>query len=655
MENGAEQVSEAELPTEDALGEPRSDRRRAASRVLGAVGVFVVALLLGLFIAFLSERAHLEGRVARGVEADGLSLQGVSRDDLPRALAPIRTKIEERTIHLSFGENVFEKRSLSLGFHLDHDRLVQQALGQGRQGNFFSQFLFFSRSLVARTELSPQIKLDDKELSGALEAWAIRFLKPPVEPSLSYDKELRIRYSEPGETVNLPALRVALLSKLLDSAEPVVLELPTIHSAPLIEKATVDARAEQARLLLSAPILLVDEEKALETRLTVRQLGAALSSEVKHAPPEFLLRLDAEELRASMGSFLAGVERTVKEASFEVDSRGKVTVIPSEPGVNVEDALLIQRVLALGSKQPRRVAVPKVSLLPKLSTAQAEKLGITGLVSSFTTHHACCQPRVDNIHAVAKKIDGVVVPPGATFSLNAFLGPRIGNSDYKNAPTIVHGEMQETTGGGISQFATTFFNALLDGGYAIVQRQPHSFYFPRYPEGHEATISFPEPDLTFKNDSDAGVLIKTQFSGTFIKVSLYGNNGGRKSFRHKSTRYNFVKPPIEYEADPEMEPEKQKRLRAGQTGWSLVVSRTIVFPDKTEKKEQREVVYKPRPELIRTHPCNIPEGEKGHTGEECPEPERDEREEELSDEDYFDTVPERTDSSEDSSTQEEGD
>ncbi len=638
MENREEQGSEAEQPQEMIAQSRRRDGRRVATRALSALAVLVVALLVGLFIGFLGERAKLQGRVARGVEAEGIALQGLTQADLPLALSPLKNRLNARKVTLTHGERVLETTSLSLGFGLNLDALVVQALAQGRRGSLLTQFLFFARSLFSPSQLLPQVMVDEKELVVALEAWTSAFLSPPVEPSLSYVGQLQVNYSAPGETANVPALRALLMERLLGSAEPIALELPTTHIDPKIDRATVDERAEQARLLLSAPVIVFDEETSAEARLKTSDLGNALSSELIGSPAELSIRLDAEKIRASLGGFLAEVERKVKDASFEVDSRGKVTIVPSEPGVRVDELLLVERLLELGKKPSRKVAAPKVGLQPRRATAQAEALGITGLVSTFTTYHECCQPRVDNIHAVAEKIDGVVVPPGETFSLNDFLGPRIGNSDYKSAPTIVHGEMQETTGGGISQFATTFFNALLDGGYAIVQRQPHSFYFTRYPEGHEATISFPAPDLIFKNDTDAGVLIKTQFSGTFIKVSLYGDNGGRKSFRHKSKRYNYVKPPIEYEADPEMDPEKQKRLRAGQTGWSLVVSRTIVFPDKSEKKEQREVVYNPRPELIRTHPCNIPEGEKGHTGEKCPEPERDEREEVLSEDEYFETV-----------------
>src|SRR5690606_1604266 len=192
---------------------------------------------------------------------------------------------------------------------------------------------------------------------------------------------------------------------------------------------------------------------------------------------------------------------------------------------------------------------------------------------------------------------------------------------YRMAPSIVRGEMEDMSGGGISQLATTLFNAALRGGYEIIQRQPHSVYFPRYPEGHEATVSYPEPDLIFRNDTEAGAVIKTQVSPTLVRVLIYGDSGGRVVSLHKSNRYDIAHPPQEFEAEPQMAPEKVKRVTAGQLGWKVKVSRTVKFPDGNEKVETREVVYNPRPEVLRVHPCKIPEGQKGHTGEECPEPE----------------------------------
>src|SRR5690606_16420341 len=231
-----------------------------------------------------------------------------------------------------------------------------------------------------------------------------------------------------------------------------------------------------------------------------------------------------------------------------------------------------------------------------------------------------------NIHRIAELVDGVLVKPGETFSINELVGERTEARGFVPAPTIVRGKMKDTVGGGVSQFATTFFNAALRGGYEIVERQPHSIYFRRYPMGREATLSFPKPDVIIKNDTEAGLLIKTEVGPTYVTVKFYGDNGGRKVERKVSDIFDVVDPPIEYIADPSLEPDEEKVKERGQKGWAVNVSRTVEFPDGHEKTESRKVTYNPRVRKIRVHPCKIPKGEDGYTGEPCPEKQEDEEE-----------------------------
>ena len=154
------------------------------------------------------------------------------------------------------------------------------------------------------------------------------------------------------------------------------------------------------------------------------------------------------------------------------------------------------------------------------------------LVAQFTTYHSCCENRVTNIHIMANAIDGVVVAPGETFSLNTQAGPRTEAKGYLRAGAIIGGKLYccdhpVNVGGGVSQLATTLFNAVFFGGYEDVEHRPHSIYFSRYPMGREATVVFPKPDVIFRNDTLDSVRIDTSYTSTSITVRLYGNDLGR--------------------------------------------------------------------------------------------------------------------------------
>jgi vancomycin resistance protein YoaR len=339
------------------------------------------------------------------------------------------------------------------------------------------------------------------------------------------------------------------------------------------------------------------------------------------------LQLDAGKVDEQIRPIRVRVEQLPEDARFVVDDRDRVRIVPSRMGVRLLPQKVAAALLQAASAAGRSGLLPiEPGDPPEFSTEAAEALHIDGLVSSMTTYFACCQPRVKNIHRIAAILNGRVVRPGETLSVNAAVGERTLANGFVPAPGIEEGEMVDSVGGGVSQFATTLFNAVFYGGYEIIERQAHSYYFSRYPMGHEATLSWPKPDLVFRNDTDAGVLIKTIAAKTSITVKLFGNNGGRKVTAKKSPPQDIVKPPVELIPNPTLAPDRSKVKERGSPGWSVIVGRILTLPDGTKKEEKRKVTYKPRVRRVQVHPCRIPEGKEGYTGEPCPEPEREDEE-----------------------------
>ena len=414
-----------------------------------------------------------------------------------------------------------------------------------------------------------------------------------------------------------PATKARRLLAALVQPESRELTLEVVALPPPLERGAIDRVAQEARALLTAPLELAIEQPARTLTVTPEVLGLALRT--RRERERLVLELDSAALRTALEAERAKIELEAVDAKFEVDAQDRITVTQSSPGLRIDFDELPRALLAAAPSRSGKLPV-RHEPLPRLSTEEAKKLGIKGLVSTFTTRHACCERRVENIHRIADLLNGLVVRPGETVSLNEVVGPRTEKNGFVPAPTIEEGEFVDTPGGGISQFATTMFNALFHGGYDIVERQPHTYWFPRYPEGHEATLSWPKPDLIFRNDTEAGLLIKTLYTDTSITVRLYGDNGGRKVKAQVSARTNITEPPLELLPNPALEPNREKRKSPGAVGWSVLVSRVLTFADGTTREEKRKVTYKAKPRQIEVHPCRIPKGEKGYTGERCPEP-----------------------------------
>jgi vancomycin resistance protein YoaR len=216
------------------------------------------------------------------------------------------------------------------------------------------------------------------------------------------------------------------------------------------------------------------------------------------------------------------VETEATSASIDVVG-GRVRISPSRLGKRIDAALAAHRLAGIARKPARAGKIPLARQEPDLTTAEAQGLGVKEQVSTFTTYHSCCEPRVSNIHLGADVLDGTLVMPGETFSLNAVLGERTFDKGYVAAPGILNGVVVPSVGGGISQLTTTMFNAAFFGGYPIPDWKAHSFYFSRYPLGREATLSWPAPDLKFVNDTEHALLIKTSYTEVSITISIWSS------------------------------------------------------------------------------------------------------------------------------------
>ena len=154
------------------------------------------------------------------------------------------------------------------------------------------------------------------------------------------------------------------------------------------------------------------------------------------------------------------------------------------------------------------------------TTEMAEKATFDETVSEFSTG-GFSGASGTNIRLVAQEVNGAVVNPGETFSLNGYTGPRGTAQGYVESGIIIDGHAGKAVGGGISQFATTLYNAAYFAGMEDTAHTPHSYYISRYPAGREATVYEGAIDLQFKNTSNHPVRIETDF-GNDITVRFKG-------------------------------------------------------------------------------------------------------------------------------------
>ena len=154
-------------------------------------------------------------------------------------------------------------------------------------------------------------------------------------------------------------------------------------------------------------------------------------------------------------------------------------------------------------------------------------MGIDTRMASYKTYYSGTSDRITNLQLGVRALDGTLVAPGGTFSLNEAIGERTVERGFRPAPVIIGNEYAEEVGGGTSQVATTAFNAAWEAGLRITERNPHSLYISRYQLGRDATVYWPSLDLKFVNDTDTWVLVKGFAEGDGISIAIYGGESRR--------------------------------------------------------------------------------------------------------------------------------
>ena len=71
--------------------------------------------------------------------------------------------------------------------------------------------------------------------------------------------------------------------------------------------------------------------------------------------------------------------------------------------------------------------------------------------------------------------------------MNGIVGERTAANGFVEGFVIEGGKFKRELGGGVSQSATTTFNAMFFAGLKDVEHRPHTLYIDRYPAGREAT------------------------------------------------------------------------------------------------------------------------------------------------------------------------
>jgi vancomycin resistance protein YoaR len=572
--------------------------------LLAVVAAVLVVLVFGAWAA----RA---GEALPGTEVENVDVGGLGPSDLR---ARVDALVEERqgaSITVTAEGETFTFTPGADGFGVDVDATVARAMDAGRDG-VVRQFL---THLTATFGGSRQIDLvaqpGDEVVAAFVDRVAAEVDQEPFPGDVSADHTtLQVSTVDPqdGRQIDQEAA-IANLTAQIGRPDPTPV---TFSSTVVPAKTTADDVAEaaaQAERILTDSIVLTTRDVSVE--FTPADLATLLVT--RSAGDDLVLSAEPDQVVEFMTDYIEDVEVDPVDATFEVldglrsfDEQGNATftqspadlqVVPSSDGARFDVDLTVRQFEQMFADGRHTGTLELRVEPPSLTTQEAQGLGVDNLIGTFTTYHACCANRVINIQRMADLVRGTVLRPGEEFSINDHVGQRTRENGFVADGAIFQGEIRPEVGGGVSQFATTMYNASFFSGIEIMQHRAHSLYISRYPLGREATLNFPHIDLRIRNTTDAGLFIHTSYTPTSITVSLFGDNDGRRVQAVMGEPYNFRDYPTRTRQDPGMAQGQQRVTQSGTRGYNVKVLRIIEHGDR-EITEEIYTTYQPRPQIV---------------------------------------------------------
>ena len=573
-------------PPGESEGEPErgsergSERRRVGVRVLLVMVGALVAVFAGLYV---TAYAVTGSGVPRGTKVLGVDIGGLTVADAEARLEKELPAVTTRTVTVTAAGQTFKLDASSSGLAVDAKETVARAGTRSLAPGSLLPVLF-----GATERLDPVLAVDEVALAEAVQSIAEKVDQKGREGRIRFvGGQAKATKARDGRALDVAATTAAL-RRAYETGTSDVTAAVAINKPQVGADAVETAMRDFALPAMAGPVTITLHDKPVVLKPT------KLDDYLTMVPADGALRteLDTEALAEDLTEDHPDLVKQPKDASFvfrKLDpTQTTVTpvVVPSEVGEEIDPETLAPRLLLALADAADRTAVADVrEAQPDLTTEAAEGLGITEKISSFRTNYPYAAYRVTNIGRAAKLINLSVVRPGETWSLNERVGERTEANGFVKGYVINQGRFAEDLGGGVSQSATTTFNAMFFAGLKDVEHHPHSLYISRYPAGREATVAYGAKDLRFENDSDTGVVIRAIHHVGYIRVEFWGTKHWDKIESVSSPRYNTRTPKTIYSTSAKCE------AQIPSNGFDIDVTRVFVKDGKEVRREKFHTSY----------------------------------------------------------------
>lgn len=488
------------------------------------------------------------------------------------------------------------------------EETVQNAFGRTHGEDGAVDTLRLLEELFRPNRVGMFVSADEEKIREAVRAAFPDREVPPVDAAFAFKNDggwtAEVTEGTPGDAFDFEPFLTTLLSRLAD-LDRTPTPLIVTHRDPDVSTENAEALVERALAAIGrAPFAITvaadDTTDGGTWTFDVDALSLLL------APGTEGLAVNEEAFAATLDEIAAAVETPARDARFLMENGRVVEFVGSQDGVTLDrDAARAGFEAALNG-DATDVALTLVVAEPSVKTEDVNDLGITEVLGVGTSSYRGSPPnRIKNIRNGVRLLNGLLIPPGETFSLLNALRPFELANGYLPELVIKGDKIEPEIAGGLCQIGTTTFRAVMNSGLPVTKRSNHSLVVSYYNDpsngnpGTDATIYDPAPDFQFTNDTEHYVLFQAEMDEAEmgLRFTFWGTSDGRKGSYSPPVVLRWIGVGETVNTETLDLAPGEKKCQGAHVGADTTFTYSVVKPDGTTEETVFASHYRPLPEI----------------------------------------------------------
>ncbi|MBU1292103.1 VanW family protein [Patescibacteria group bacterium] len=491
------------------------------------ISIILITLVCLIYLILILQVINTQ-KIALGVKVNGFNLNELENQ---------WSQFIQQELTFTYQDKTWLINLSDLGFQLDYQANINQAYYISHGSNFFVNSKNQLAALFNLINLSPAYQINQEIFQNKTNQLFKDIEGLAQNATLIFNQEINdysLQHSTQGIVVDRQQI-LNQLSKQIKDFSLKAITLNIIEDKPEVENNEVTIAKEEAqRILANQPYYLTFEEEKYTINKEILTDWIIFEPIQENNSDNLILgfNLDFQKVKKYLDKVALNVDQPMTNAQLETQDNKAILFIPDQPGFEVKRDLTFDNLVKNLLSNPPIKTTPIIAdkALPKIRLRQTNQLGIQDIigqgVSNFTGSPA---NRKHNIKTAVAKLNGYILSPNEEFSFINFLGETGPEQGYLAELVIKDKKTIPEYGGGACQVSTTFFRAAINSGLKITERQNHSFPVVYYnPQGFDATVYDPKPDLRFINNTPDHLLIQTYVQGNQVFVNFYATDDHRK-------------------------------------------------------------------------------------------------------------------------------